>query len=725
MLRQCVFGVLGTLLPILAVHAQDDKKNITIISDRLSKISDQEYSAEGNVKLHQDGYIIEANQLNYNATTNMVRASGNVRSLSPQGHVVQADAIQFLGDDQTGIATYPIIYIDGGSARLSAAQAERVSVDMSELRDAQFTTCIPCAKDKTLSWELSASHITWNQKSQQIEYEDIWLKLFDIPLLYAPYYAHPDPNAGRQSGFLRPTVQFSSNLGAGVTIPYYAVLSPQHDATIATTIFSNEYPLIDLTTEGLETWGKFGAQFITTLTENPSKTLAETGTTNSGQSGTQTYEPSNLRSYVSLEFEAPQFGGGQLDAHIQLTSDDTFLRRYNIRYDDQLTSTVQYQWQSERFSTEALGLYTQRLRADEPQELAGHVAPQLSLSTHGYWPQLKTNFLAWGNILNIWREEGSKTQRLSADFEASRSFFLPLGQLLTTTGTLSGDYYRVWDGYQNDLNQASLENCKSLLSRGPDCWVANNTIERTFATLKADWQWPFITQTNNLSGIVTPIIEARLRTDNFRDPLQPNEDSLSSMSIYDISLLQESRTQRDGMIEGSNIQFGANYLFDFQDIGHLRGTIRQTSYPQAGHYIGTASLDFLNGLFAEHKFNIDNQDFSYEAFYVEAGVETVQYMVRTSLDVQNYQLLNETQELVVSGRVALNDQWSLNASLQRDVTNKANTGAQYGISYEDQCLRVNLSAKREYTTDRDFQDETSLYLQIVFLGLGDQIYNAP
>ncbi|MGB0382894.1 MAG: hypothetical protein ACPGJH_08485, partial [Alphaproteobacteria bacterium] len=62
MLRQCVFGVLGTLLPILAVHAQDEKKNITIISDLLSKISDQEYSAKGNVKLHQSGYIIEADQ---------------------------------------------------------------------------------------------------------------------------------------------------------------------------------------------------------------------------------------------------------------------------------------------------------------------------------------------------------------------------------------------------------------------------------------------------------------------------------------------------------------------------------------------------------------------------------------------------------------------------------------------------------------------------------------
>ena len=54
---------------------------------------------------------------------------------------------------------------------------------------------------------------------KSITYEDVWLQIYDVPVVYFPKFFHPDPTVKRQSGFLMPTFKNSQ-----IIIPFLAYL---------------------------------------------------------------------------------------------------------------------------------------------------------------------------------------------------------------------------------------------------------------------------------------------------------------------------------------------------------------------------------------------------------------------------------------------------------------------------------------------------------------------
>ena len=101
-----------------------------------------------------------------------------------------------------------------------------------------FTTCKK-NKDKCPPWTIFAEEVRHKKVEKVIEYRNAWLKIYDIPVVYFPYFRHPDPTVNRQSGFLAPIFINSSNSGTSLQIPYYKVISENKDLTIMPRIFFN------------------------------------------------------------------------------------------------------------------------------------------------------------------------------------------------------------------------------------------------------------------------------------------------------------------------------------------------------------------------------------------------------------------------------------------------------------------------------------------------------
>ena len=99
-----------------------------------------------------------------------------------------------------------------------------------------FTTCKKNKKNCP-PWKIYAEKVTHNKNKKLIEYKNAWLEIYNKPILYIPYFFHPDPTVKRQSGFLIPTIINSSNYGSSVQIPYYNVISENKDLTITPRIF--------------------------------------------------------------------------------------------------------------------------------------------------------------------------------------------------------------------------------------------------------------------------------------------------------------------------------------------------------------------------------------------------------------------------------------------------------------------------------------------------------
>ena len=51
------------------------------------------------------------------------------------------------------------------------------------------------------SWELTADEVTHNLDKKTISYKNVWLNVYDVPVVYFPKFFHPDPTVKRQSSY--------------------------------------------------------------------------------------------------------------------------------------------------------------------------------------------------------------------------------------------------------------------------------------------------------------------------------------------------------------------------------------------------------------------------------------------------------------------------------------------------------------------------------------------
>ena len=101
--------------------------------------------------------------------------------------------------------------------RLKAISITR-DENITELTKGIFTTCKK--RDGCPPWEIAAEKIRHNKEKKIIDYENAFLKVYDIPIIYFPKFFHPDPTVKRQSGFLIPTIN-SSNSSNFLNTPYF------------------------------------------------------------------------------------------------------------------------------------------------------------------------------------------------------------------------------------------------------------------------------------------------------------------------------------------------------------------------------------------------------------------------------------------------------------------------------------------------------------------------
>ena len=107
-----------------------------------------------------------------------------------------------------------------------------------------FTYCKNRGEDKCPPWSIQAEKIQHSSSKKTIYYSNAVLKVYDFPIFYFPKFSHPDPTVDRRSGFLIPTLLNSSNLGTGLSIPYYVNLSKDRDLTFTSELYSKENPLL-------------------------------------------------------------------------------------------------------------------------------------------------------------------------------------------------------------------------------------------------------------------------------------------------------------------------------------------------------------------------------------------------------------------------------------------------------------------------------------------------
>ena len=172
-----------------------------------------------------------------------------------------------------------------------------------------FTTCKK--NDDCPPWAFSAKEIKHDKKKKTIYYKDAWLKIYDTPVFYFPKFFHPDPTVKRQSGFLIPSIQDSSSLGASLNMPYYLVLSDNKDATFNPRFYSDE---------------KFLLQSEYRQANKDSSHHFDLGFLSDGGRSSKNHLFYNGLKKMNLE----NFDESDLSVKLEQTSDETYLKTYKL-----------------------------------------------------------------------------------------------------------------------------------------------------------------------------------------------------------------------------------------------------------------------------------------------------------------------------------------------------------------------------------------------------------
>jgi len=196
----------------------------------------------GNSK-YDDGIIkLFADNFKFNINLKIIEAKKNVKLLDDKNNKYNFSFIKYYQTKQLIIGEDIKVNLSDGSY-LDASTGELSNkTKITKLKNSRYTTCSKIMNDNKFcpSWSLNSKNVIHDKDKRKIIHKNALLKIRNIPILYSPYFSHPDPTVKRQSGFMPPLIKTISNIGRTVKIPYYWVISDDKDLTFSPVYYADE-----------------------------------------------------------------------------------------------------------------------------------------------------------------------------------------------------------------------------------------------------------------------------------------------------------------------------------------------------------------------------------------------------------------------------------------------------------------------------------------------------
>lgn len=668
-------------------------------------------TATGHVEIDYNDRILLADKVSYDQINDVATADGHVSVLEPNGTVAFADHAVLTDKMHDGIADGFSALI-GKTGRFAAIRATRTkNGTIMTGFNGVFSSCKVCNQPgkRTPLWQVRAAKVVWDETQHEITYHDATFEMFGIPLAYTPYFAQPDPTVKRKSGLLPPELGSSSVLGSFIRLPVYWALSDSEDMTLAPMLTTEAGAMLE--GEYRQRWEDGGMWFQPSVAYNP----------NGGLSGSQGQWYSSLFGSGRIPIEANIWHIG-FDA--QLTSNDTYLKRYDLSSLDRLNNDLFIEGIDGRSRFAITGYYFQGLRITDNQRTFPIVLPLLQYTFIPEHDVLGGDFRFDVNTAAVSRDIGPDSQRATAEMRWRLPLITSNGMLITVQADARGDVFRVTN---NDLTDF------------PGIQAKANYIWRGVPYIALDWRWPFVApQTlGATSFVVQPIAQAIAAPYGGNPKGIPNEDSsdfeLDDNNIFSFQHLPGYDLVETGPRGNAGFQttayfptgsaelllgeafrlkpdstFGPLLGFDNNDTSNIveRFTIK---FPPHFSLTHRADIDQSTGKFLRNEVYLNGTwgRSSFEVSYLKLAQQ------EPTLD------LPSREEVNGQATVGLFGNWLVFAAAQRDLENDRMIGDELGIGYDDECLGISLSYRRNYTTDRDLPPSTSILLRFN-LKTGDQ-----
>lgn len=685
--------ILSLLLAPAAPMAQAQDA-ATLVADRVQVTGSRTLVAQGGVEVLYRGARLRATRVTYDRVAGSLDIVGPLTLTDDKGTVLLADAAQLSDDLRAGILTSARVVMDR-QMQIAAAEIQRLGGRHTLMSKAVASSCRVCDTSATPLWEIRARRVIHDQETRQIHFDSAQVRFGGVPVLWLPHLRMPDPTLQRTTGFLMPRLVSTSRLGTGVHLPYFITLGPSRDLTLTPLLASKDVQSLGFRYRQAFRRGEVG--LIGALS------FDRTGNGRRGWLGAEG------------RFDLPR--GFELRFAAEMVSDPAYFRDYGLSDKDRLDSH----------------LVVSRTRAGEHiGARLVHVHSIRSGEVNATLPQLSAD-MGWVRRVAVPGVGGTAT--LAFDLHAHRraSDADIIGRDMARA-TLAAFWRRDWVGPAGVLAAVEAGATMDLHRISQDSgWPGHVRTVTPAALVELRWPWARV-DARGTAEVIEPVVQVVWSRPTPAGHV-PNEDStlveFDEGNLFGFNRFAGADRREGGARVNAGVQWtrstasgwhtvasagrvfrltGAGQFTAASGLGGRRSDWMATLHlagPQGAVFQGRAVFDDrLHLARGEMRMAVERDRFGLAAGWLWAEA-----------DVAENRLTN-TAEWVADGRLRLAQNWSARGSARYDFEARRATAAAVGLEFANECLRVDLTVSRRFTTSTTVAPTTDFGLSVDLLGFG-------
>lgn len=681
-----------------ALHSQDAPA--MLVADAVFLEGDTRLVAEGRVEALAGDTRIIARKIIYDRATEQLSIQGPIRIEQAGGVRILASSAEMDAGFQNAILRGARLVLDQ-QVQLAAYQMNRVNGRYSQLYKASVTSCQVCTSEQPPLWQIRARRVIHDQAEKQLYFEGAQLRVRDMPVFYLPYLRLPDPTLERASGFMIPSLSGSSTLGAGINLPYFIKMGDHRDLTLTPSIRTKSRSL-GFTYR--QAFFKGDISFEGAISRDDQL-------------------PGETRAYLFAEGAFDLRHDFKLSFDLEATRDDTYLVDYGFSDKDRLDSSIAVTRAKRDSYTNAALVHYHTLRVDEdnatipsliadfeherryfPSKPGGEL--RLSASIHSHY---RTSDLATDSADDDDVVDGRDVKRLGFEASWRRSYMLQSGlQAQILTGLAADQFYT-----SQDVNHPG-----------------SATELTPMAALALRWPLQKFTA-NGIRHVVEPFVQLGWVGGSNADVAN---DESTRVEFDEGNLLSLSHFPApDRRERGESLTYGVNWSRTGTEgwestltLGHILRSDTQADFSNSSGLSGRTSDLLVAGQISGPK----GMAFIGRALF-DSNLELTKAEARGSYHKDRYGLSasyvwldkdpdeNRTDvvaELSFDGLYRVSRHWSASTNMRFDITAERAAKAGLGLQYRNECMKVDLSLSRRFTSSTILSPSTDVSLTVGLLG---------
>ena len=593
-----------------------------------------------------------------------------------------------------------------------SGKSASIKNNITIVKDARFTTCKKTNEtDGCAYWNLNAGELIHDKEKKKITYKNASLDLNNVPVLYLPYFAHPDPTVKRESGFLPPTLaNLGGDIGSTIKIPYFYPVSQSADFTVSPVYYFKQHPLLlgeyrekfkngDISLEGGFTQGY--KEVTTTKTD-----------------GSRHHMYGNL----NLIFSDKILDQTILNAKVQQVNNPTYLRvnkinstndgfKKNLIKEDDTKLTNEINLNSFG-KTENLNIKAATYRdtsVTKNSDQYSYLLPELSYSKYNLFDENNLSFNSIFKSQNSNTNQNKSTFINNLDYSTQDFYNNSLGigyKFLTKLNNIN--YYSDYKTPNQDLNSQINP-------------VVGFDTSLPFAKINKDTEQYIVPRilTRYAPGKMTNATtnDTTLNTDNIFSMNRMNSDELIEKDLsFNLGadwIWQEKKTNNKEP-EKATISVGQVLKLNKDLDMPTKSSLQKSNSDIVSkiNYLSPKNFDVtLKSTFDNQLNHVYYNDFIFKKNFTSSEINFNFYEKNSHIGNERYAKANVTSYITDSTKLKIES----DRNLKTDLTNSH----KLGIENENECIRYGFYLQKNYSSDKDLKPATSVYFGVTLLPFGE------